>query len=202
VTDWLTGIVETTLSDRYATSVIASRYATVIISDRYSGLDVGALGARIRLARLGPISFAAEGNLRLSGASDRYRLAQAGHTGIETDIRLQAAAGFNLWSWPGYVDVSVGYRTRAAGPADEYRADVTLGIRPRRRWLWLLQSFNSFSAGGGGYGYRRIREHKLVTSAVYDINKRWSVQGGTIGTFAGKNVPRDAGAFVAVWYRF
>lgn len=193
LTDWLTGIVQTTLSDRYVAGIVA---------DRYRGLDLGAVGLRTRLAQLGPFSVAIEGNLRLSGASDRYRAAQAGHTGIEGDIRLQAGADFNLWSWSGYADVSLGYRTYTTGPADEYRADFTLGLRPRKRWLWLLQSFNSFSAGGGGYNYRRMREHKLVTSVVYDVNETWSVQGGTIGTIAGKNVPRDTGAFMAVWYRF
>jgi len=202
ITDWLTGIVQTTLSDRYLTNIITSRFATVTITDRYRGFDLGGLGLRTRLVRAGPFSLAVEGNLRLSGASDRFRLAQAGHTGIEGDIRLQAGANFNLWSWPGYAVVSLGYRAHTAGPADEYRADFTLGIRPRKRWLWLLQSFNSFSAGGSGYGYRRMREHKLVTSVVYDIDKRWSVQGGTIGTIAGKNVPRNVGAFTAVWYRF
>jgi hypothetical protein len=202
ITDWLTGIVQTTLSDRFVSSIIASRFATVAIADRYRGLDVGGLGLRLRLAEAGPFSFAVEGNVRVSGAMHRYRLAQAGHTGVETDIRLQGGASFNLWSWPGYAGISLGYRTRMAGPADEYRADFTLGIRPRRRWLWLLQSFNSFSAGGSGFGYRRVREHKLVTSVIYDIDKAWSVQGGTIGTIAGKNVPRDTGGFVALWYRF
>jgi hypothetical protein len=202
ITDWLTGIVQTTLGDRYVTNVITNRLTTIRISDHYRGLDIGALGLRVRLAEAGPFSFAVESNLRLSGASDRFRLAQVGHTGIAGDLRLQAAAAFDLWSWPGYVDVSLGYRLRTVGPADEYRADFSLGIRPRQRWLWLLQSFNSFSAGGGDYGFRPMREHKLVTSVVYDVNKSWSVQGGTISTIAGKNVPRDTGAFMAVWYRF
>jgi hypothetical protein len=201
-TDWLTGIVQTTLSDRFVSSVIATPFATVAISDHYRGFDTSGVGLRTRIAEFGPLSFAVEGNLRLSGASNRFRLAQAGHTGIEGDIRLQAGASFNLWSWPGYANVSLGYRAHTAGPADEYRADFTFGIRPRERWLWLLQSFNSFPAGRGGAGFRPMREHKLVTSVVYDINTRWSVQSGTIATIAGKNVPRDTGAFMALWYRF
>ena len=193
ITDWLTGIGQTTL---------ASRTLSGIVSDHFTGLDYTSAGLRAKVATLGRFVLSVEGNLRIPGASDEKRPAQAGHTGFESDLRLQGGAGFNLWSWVSFADASVGYRLRSGDPASEYRADLTFGTRPAERWLWLLQSFNTLSEGKGRNGFPAQREHKLRTSIVYDIDKAWSVQLGTVATVAGKNTTRDLGGFLSVWRRF
>ncbi len=193
ITDWLTGIGQTTA---------ASRSLSGIVSDHFTGLDYTAAGLRAKVATLGRFVLSVEGNLRIPGASDGKRPAQAGHTGFESDLRIQAGVNFDLWSWASFADASVGYRMRSGDPASEYRGDFTFGTRPKERWLWLLQSFNTMSEGKGRNGFPAQREHKLQSSVVYDINKAWSVQLGAVSTLAGKNTTRDMGGFVSIWRRF
>lgn len=193
VTDWLTALGQGTFVERRVNG---------LVPDRYSGLDLAMAGLRARFLTLGPAVFSVQGEVFLPGAGDRLRPAQAGHTGAETDLRLQAGASFAFWSWTGFVTASAGWRSRSQGPASEMRADFTLGLRPKPRWLWLFQSFNTVSAGHGGPGYPAVREFKLATSIVYDVTRAWSVQLGSVGTIAGRNTPRDTGLFGAIWYHF
>ncbi len=193
VTDWLTAVGQTTL---------ASRSVGGLQPDNFSGFDYTAIGARARFFRSEHFVASIEGNLRIPGASDNLRPAEIGHTGVETDLRLQGGASFALWSWQSFADTSLGYRFRNGDPPSEYRADFTFGTRPLARWLWLLQSFNTISNGRGQNGFPAQREHKIQASIVYDIDKAWSVQLGTVATVAGKNMTRDLGGFAGVWRRF
>ena len=85
---------------------------------------------------------------------------------------------------------------------DEVRLDATLGIRVWRNLSLLAQSFNTVSAGKGGYGFPATRFSKVELSAVYDLDRRWSVQLGAIATIAGRNALRERGVELAVWRRF
>jgi len=193
LTDAITGIAKLSAIDRRVGGAPPRRY---------DGVDYGEAGIRARLWQGGPFVLSVQSTLRIPGASDISNPAQAGHTGFETDWRAQAGANFPLFSWQAFATASLGYRTRSGGPADEYRGDLTLGVRPPGRWLWLFQSFSTLSAGHGRAGFAALREHKLQSSLVYTWNEAWSLQVGTVNTVAGRNTPRDVGAFAAVWRSF
>ena len=50
---------------------------------------------------------------------------------------------------------------------------------------------------GGSYDY-----FKAQLSAVYALTPTWSVQGGAVTTYAGRNALQENGGVFGVWYRF
>lgn len=192
-TDWLTLIAAPALL-----AISTGQPAT----DDYSGIGHSEAGARARLWQGGRSVASLQGTLRLPGASDPRAPAQAGQTDVQADLRLLAGHGFSLGrGWTGFVNGEIGYRFRD-GPPDEYRLDVTLGLRPTPRWLLLAQSFNTLAARGGRAGPGRGSASKLQLSVVRDLTVRWAVQLGTIATIAGEDALVEYGVVAAIWYRF
>ncbi|MCT8267634.1 hypothetical protein NYQ83_10160 [Afifella sp. JA880] len=159
-------------------------------------------GARYQVFRKGAAVASLQGIARIPGASDPTVLANLGSTNAEYDLRGLFGYGFKLGENDAFVDIQAGYRFRTAGPADEVRADLTFGYRLRPDLLLIGQSFNTVSVGEVQGGFRRVREHKLQVSAVYDVNARLSVQAGSFATVLGENALRERAVFSAVWVRF
>lgn len=189
LTDWLTAIMRTDLKSEAAGTPLA-------LDEARFGLS--GLGARARLWEGGSAVVSAElsGRLPTGHSGGRWE----GDPDAEIDLRLLAGYGFTLGSWSGFVDLQGAYRIRPGAPNDEVRADLTLGLRPRPRLLWMAQSFNTIAAGGGAFA--GATEHKAQVSLVYDLTKHLSVQFGGIATVAGRNALSERGVISAVWYRF
>ncbi|MDQ0326510.1 hypothetical protein J2R99_002379 [Rhodopseudomonas julia] len=199
---------ELTLLSEYG----VTRDLTVIAAPGFRRATVGAstssgpgyldLGARYQVFRKGGAVASVQGIARIPGASDSTVSANLGYTNAEYDLRGLFGYGFKLGENDAFFDVQAGYRYRTAGPADEMRADLTFGCRLRPDFLLLAQSFNTVSVGAAQGVFRRIREHKLQVSAVYDINERLSLQAGSFATVHGENSLRERAIFSAVWVRF
>ncbi|MBK1622265.1 hypothetical protein [Afifella marina] len=159
-------------------------------------------GARYQVFSKGAAVASVQGIARIPGASDPNVSANLGHTNAEYDLRGLLGYGFKLGENEAFVDIQAGYRYRTAGPADEVRADLSVGYRLRPDLLLIGQSFNTVSVGEAQGGFRRVREHKLQVSAVYDINARLSVQAGSYASVYGENALRERAVFSAVWVRF
>jgi protein XagA len=193
ITDWLTAVVSTSI----LTAAVAGRP-----DDRYSGLGHTEIGARARFAESDWGAASVQASARLPGALDARDPAQMGNTEPEFDMRVLAGTGFPIGDWLGFVDAQLAYRWRGGALPDEYRLDLTAGVRPRPDWLWMLQSFNVVSAGRWPGVYRQARHHKLQASIVHDLDAKWSVQAGVLGTVAGRNALQERGGILAVWARF
>ncbi|MDR3407416.1 MAG: hypothetical protein P4L68_02830 [Methylovirgula sp.] len=120
---------------------------------------------------------------------------------VSGDFRLLVGHSFSLAGMDSFIDLQGGYRLVGDDMPDEWHADVTLGTRPRRNILLLLQSFATIApqATSDSPAYNWV---KLQESFVYDMSARWSVQGGFFETVAGMNAGRELGPVAAVWYRF
>lgn len=187
VTDWLTAIGRT----EFKTTASG---APISIDEARFGLT--GVGARIRLWEDGGtvVSAEATGRLAVGGGAE----AEEG----DADLRLLAGHGFMLGNWPSFIDLGAAYRFRFGEPSDEFRADLAFGVRPRERWLFMMQSFNTFSDGGTPGDLADPREHKLQLSAVYDVTESLSLQVGGTATIAGRNALAEQGLVTALWYRF
>jgi hypothetical protein len=191
--DWLTAFVRGGLEDYAIAAPVA---------DAYRGLDYSAAGLRARLFSSQSLVWSVEGAALVPGAADALRPAQAGNTGFGSDWRTLVGASFMLGSWPSFLDASLGYRTRSAGPPDEWRADLTFGVHPRSDVTLMLQSFNAVSDGSRPPMFPAERTMIVEPSLVYDFDKTWSLQVGFYATPRAVNANREAGAVVAVWRRF
>jgi hypothetical protein len=168
----------------------------------YNGLGESAFGARFGVYRDPSTIVAVQAAVLTPGPS----IADA--TGpfdprrsLGFDFRGMIGRSFEITTMPAFVDVQGGYRYYTQGQPGEWRVDLTFGLRPLPRLLWLVQTFSAYSAASGG-GFVRYSWHKLASSLVFDLDSRWAVQCGAFMTLAGVDAGRERGLYSAIWYRF
>lgn len=164
---------------------------------QYRGLGLGALGARLHLASLGDSEVSVETSVR--GASSEARRFLDMRDAPQFDARLLMGRMFDFFGFDGFVDTQVGYRTRGQY-GDEFRIDVTVGLRPFESLSLMAQNFSALAAWSGPQA--KVTEQKVVLSAVYDATDLASVQVGWEKAIGGINAPAERGVFAAVWWRY
>ena len=171
------------------------------IDAQRSGLGFTDLGGRYRLMQGDGWVASGQALLRVPGTFDTGNPAAIGNYGVEMDLRALFGLSFAFGAMPAFLDLEVAQRFRTNGPPDEFRFDVTVGVRFLPQWLLLAQLFNVVSEGARppipSYDYS-----KFQFGAVYEINRQWFVQGGAFSTYHGRNALQENGLLAGVWYRF
>jgi protein XagA len=167
-----------------------------------SGLGYTDIGGRARIWSDASWFVSGQVTLRVPGTYDHTNPAAIGYTDPEVDIRGLVGYSFKAATLPAFVDVEVAQRFRIGGPQDEFRTDITFGIRPTDKWLLLAQSFNVTSEGAGTWGYGSFGYYKLQLSAVYALTSALSLQLGGYSTYWGRNALQENGLVVGAWYSF
>jgi hypothetical protein len=201
----LQGLIEYGVTDRF-TAILAPGYQRIDIGAptdaQRSGLGYSEIGGRVMLLQGSSWVFSGQTLVRLPGTFETSNPAAIGYTDAEVDVRAMFGTSFSLGASPAFIDMQVAQRFRAGGPPDEFRADLTFGIRALPQWLLLAQSFNVFSEGSGAPLFPSYEYHKLQLSVVYDVTPAWSLQLGGFSAYAGRNNLQENGAIFGVWYRF
>jgi hypothetical protein len=102
----------------------------------------------------------------------------------------------------GFIDIEPAYRFEENGSANQFRGDVTLGVKPDSDWLLLAQSFNTISNGHAQPGEADYNLYRLEVSAVRNLNQTVAVQFGAWHDAGGKNISLGNAGVVALWLRF
>lgn len=193
VTDWFTAIVAPQLQHiGIAAPTDASR----------SGLGYGEFGGRFRLMKGDDWILSAQTTLRVAGTSDSLNPAAIGYTDNEIDARLLFGKSFSIGAWPAFIDLQAAQRWRTGAPPDEFRGDITFGIRPDPKWLVLAQTFSVVSQGSGSALFPSYDYHKLQMSVVHELSKDLALQAGAFTTFSGRNALQENGVVTGLWYKF
>lgn len=196
--------VEYGLTDRL-TLVAAPAYDRIRApppAQSYNGLGESEFAARYGLYRDGRTVVSVQGGVRTPGpsiadATGPYDL----HRSLGFDFRGLIGRSVEIATMPAFIDVQGGYRYYTQNQPGEWRLDLTFGLRPVPRLLWLVQGFSVYSTAGGG-GFVRYSWHKLASSIIIDLHPQWSIQCGGFMTLSGINAGRERGPFAAVWFRF
>jgi hypothetical protein len=193
VTDWLSISGKTTFEKTDISAPVVSSY---------TGVGYTELGARARFWQGTQGVASIQSSVRLPGASDALNPAEAGHTQSEWDLRALSGYHFSLRGWQGFAEAQAAYRFRFGDPADEVRLDLTLGVRPYRKVMFMAQSFNTLSVGEALNGYTQLQEYKMQVSSVWDVSPCMSLQMGARTTLAGRNIWQEQTYFGGVWTKF
>jgi hypothetical protein len=169
-----------------------------------TGLDYSEFGARYALIKVPDWILSAQATVRIPGTTDTANPAAVGYTDFEGDFRALLGHNFKIGELPAFFDLEVAQRQRTAGLPSELHVDATLGLRALPRWLLALQSFNVISEGAGNpvYDGGSYEYYKLQLSAIYELTKTWSLQGGGYVTYAGRNALQENGLIFGVWRQF
>jgi hypothetical protein len=170
--------------------------------DSYAGPGYTDLGVRARLwnDEAAVVSLQAVG--RIPGATNDRRPAQLGNTDAALDLRLLAGRSFTAGGTDGFVNLEGAYRARFNDAPNEWRLDLSLGLRPVPGWAVLAQSFTVVTDGEGRGVYPSSWYSKAQLSVLHDIAPGWTLQAGAFTTVAGRNALRENGALVALWREF
>ena len=136
-----------------------------VAANTVTGSDSSAVGARFALYQASDRVLAAQALVQppLAPGDRAAQLAVGGARNLAIDVRLMYAQSFAVYRMPAFIDVAPGARIRADPFPSEARLDVTLGIRPAARLLFLLQNFLS-SAPSNGPQVPRTTYDKLQAS--------------------------------------
>lgn len=196
--------IEYGLTDR-VTLVAAPAYDRVRApppAESYNGLGESEGAVRLGLYRDGPTVVSVQGGVRTPGPSV---VDSAGpfnpRRGLAIELRGLIGRGVEVATMPAFIDVQGGYRYYIRNQPGEWHLDLTFGLRPVPRLLWLVQSFSTFSNMRSG-AFVPYSWTKLASSIVLDLHPRWSLQCGGFLTLAGVNAGRELGPFASVWLRF
>lgn len=120
------------------------------------------------------------------------------------DIELTALYGRNIIRRPIkiFAAVEAGYRKRIGAPADRVKTQLTIGVEPSKRWVFLAEAFSTTSVRNKsvtGADYDLI---KLQPSIVYRFNTRWAVQAGVSQDVSTRNLAPGRSYFFSLWSAF
>jgi len=201
----LQGLLEYGATDRFTVMLLPGLQHIDIAaptSARRTGFGYFEIGGRYRLFDGPSWVMSAQATLRAPGVFEPINPAAIGYSEPEVDLRALFGTSGSIAGWPVFADLQLAQRFRIGGPPDEFRADVTFGVRPLPAWMLLAQSFNVFAESARPPVFPNYAYHKLQLSIVHDLSPAWSVQFGGFTTVAGHNALQENGMLLGTWYRF
>ncbi|MCB1541672.1 MAG: hypothetical protein KDJ25_12800 [Rhodoblastus sp.] len=162
-------------------------------------LGAAEAGARVRLLEWGDGVVSAQATARLAPAGRGAAEFSDMRDRAQVDLRLLYGRKMEVFGFGGYVDLQIGFRTRAAF-GHQLRFDATWAVRPLERMTLMLQSFTAINPGR--LGDRFMLSQKLKASVVYDLTEALSLQVGGLMAMRGVNSAAERGIVGAVWWKF
>ncbi len=162
----------------------------------YEGLGVVELGLRYALLHRDRSVVSLYLGAARDGVGRNAGYAAPGQGDMDLEARLLAGASGRWRTTPVFAELQVA-RLKRSGLADETRIDATMGVRPLRRWLLMVQTY----AGQADSRPVRSRWSKSEISLTRDLGA-WSLQAGWRQAILGRETPADRGPVLAVWRRF
>lgn len=190
---------EVTLFTRVARQEVSLE--TPKIADSAYGYAASQLGVRQRLWKGGWAVVSAQTSVLLPGSGENVSDLQFGGGSTDMESRLLIGRGFEWAGWNGFAEAQLGYRKRGGGYADEARLDLTLGLKPSKRFEIMAQAYliDSLAGARPGRDYESLRLHM---SALWWIAPDRGLQAGYYRTVHGKNIIQENALIVSHWLRF
>lgn len=156
-------------------------------------------GARILLfSRIGMLSV--QSSVKSAGAFD-MSTSTSGEAGRLFETRFLYGRSFKLFKHDTFVNIEAAERWIAHPRPNEIAFDGTVGFWVTRNNLVMIQSFNFLTAGPVQLPYRPYMLSKLQVSLVHRLTRRWSLQPGYFMSLTGRNIVKEAGVVVTLWYQ-
>lgn len=164
-----------------------------------TGLGAAEAGARVKIVEWGESILSAQATARHAPGARRAAQFSDMRDRIQADLRLLYGRKTQVLGFDGYVDLQLGFRTRAAF-GHQLRFDATWAVRPLERVTLMLQSFTALNPGR--IGGRFALAQKMKASLVVDVTESLSLQVGGILGLRGVNSAAERGIVSAAWWKF
>lgn len=164
------------------------------------GRTGGAVRVRLMKREKDVFSLQLGGSISLTGITSPA--APGGDKSDEIAVRALYGRGIETPIGFGWFDSEFGYSHFSRDRADEWRLNLTLGVRPDENWLIMAQMFNTRSLNNGGFGGIDYDLTKLQFSAGRKLTEKKTLLVGfahdvfTRGTTPGYEIS------VSLWSEF
>ena len=103
-----------------------------------------------------------------------------------------------------FFDAQAAIRARNTERVEDWRTDLTLGWKDKKKWIALLQGFHTerTAFGRDGFTVPIQKRTKLQASLVYEYKKNRLVQFGYLQTLGGRNIVKEQTLSLGTWIRY
>ncbi len=122
--------------------------------------------------------------------------------GAGAEIRFLYGRSFGVGNGNLFVASEAAFHKNFGAAADQIIFDARFGYEPSRRWLFLLESFNTVSLRNENQNGADFDAYKVQPSIVWRMTPRWALQGGVTHEFAGRDLALGNTFFIGLWSSF
>lgn len=103
-----------------------------------------------------------------------------------------------------FFDAQAAIRARNTDKIEEWRTDLTLGWKDKKKFMALLQGYYTERAAfdRDGFVVPVQKRAKLQASVVYEYKKNRLVQFGYLHTIGGRNIVKERTVSLGTWIRY
>ncbi|WP_026941632.1 hypothetical protein [Hellea balneolensis] len=103
-----------------------------------------------------------------------------------------------------FFDAQAAIRARNTDRVQDWRTDLTLGWKDKKKLMALLQGYHTqrTSFGRDGFIVPVQKRTKLQASIIYEYKKNRLVQLGYLQTLAGRNIVKEGSVSFGTWIRY
>lgn len=138
--------------------------------------------------------------LNASSGGDDPAASQSGD--LDYEFAVDTGAPIMFMGLFGFSAQRFAYRYRPGIRPSVASADATLGLNWGPDWITMLKSSNEYSIGRTPSPRGHYWSSKAEFSVVHRLQPGFAIEAGAFRTFVGRNVLKETGLKLALWYDF
>ena len=193
---------------KHLTAVVNAAHQTINFdglqsSINFSDFDKTELGLRYEIKRREGLAISVQGSYIIGGGPPESIL-DIGNRRDSFELRGLWGQSKEYENYVIFFDAQAAIRARNTDRIEDWRTDLTLGWKDKKKLMALLQGYytQQSSFGRDGFVVPVQKRAKLQASLVYEYKKNRLVQFGYLQTLAGRNIVKERTLSLGTWIRY
>lgn len=192
----------------HITAVVNAAHQTISFEGlgsavNFRDFDKTEIGLRYEIKRREGLAVSVQGSYILGGGPPESIL-DIGDRNDSFELRGLWGQSKEFENYVLFFDAQAAIRARNAKRLEDWRTDLTLGWKDKKKLMALLQGYhtqrNSFSRDL--FNVPIQKRTKLQASIIYEYKKNRLVQVGYMHTLAGRNIVKEQAVSLGTWVRY
>ena len=169
----------------------------------FKDFDKTELGLRYQILRREGLAVSVQGSYVLGGGPPESIL-DIGSRNDSFELRGLWGQSKEFDNFVVFFDAQAAIRARNTSAVEDWRSDLTLGWKNKKKLMLLLQGYHTQRSefSQDRFTVPIQKRTKLQGSLVYQLKKNTSVQAGVTQTLAGRNVLKERSVTAGIWHRY
>lgn len=169
----------------------------------FSDFDKIEMGLRYELKRREGLAISVQGSYILGGGPPESIL-DIGSRKDSFEFRGLWGQSKEFENYVIFFDAQAAIRARNTDRLEDWRTDLTLGWKDKKKLMVLMQGYHTQRASFGrdGFVVPIQKRTKLQGSVVYEYKKNRLVQFGYLQTLGGRNIVKERTVSLGTWIRY